>query len=61
MDQATRLKQLNHQYPVIWEAEEGKWTRLMLATPQVDRELQAAYEKQFPNCHTQNVFIKELG
>ncbi len=61
MGQVERLKQLNHQYPVIWESEEGKWTRLMLATPQVDRELQATYEKQFPSCRTQYVFIKEIG
>jgi GNAT superfamily N-acetyltransferase len=61
MGQVARLKHLNHQYPVIWESEEGKWTRLMLATPQVDRNLQAAYENQLPNCHTQYVFIKEIG
>ena len=59
--QADRLKQLNTQYPVVWESEEGKWTRLMLSTPQVDRELQLAYQAQFPNCHTQYVFIKEIG
>jgi predicted N-acetyltransferase YhbS len=61
MGQLERLKQLNPQYQVVWEAEEGKWTRLMLATPQVDRNLQAAYDKQFPGCFTQYVFIKEIA
>ena len=59
--QAEPLKQLNRKYPIIWEAEEGKWTRIMLATLQVDRELQEAYEKKFPSCNTQYVFIKEIG
>ena len=59
--QASQLKQLNRQYSVIWESEDGEWTRLMLATPRVDRELQAIYEKQFPGCSTQYVFIKEIG
>lgn len=59
--QASQLKQLNRQYPVIWESEEGEWTRVMLATPQVDRELQVVYENQFPDCSTQYVFIKEIG
>jgi N-acetylglutamate synthase-like GNAT family acetyltransferase len=59
--QVEKLKQLNQKYPVIWESSEGKWTRLMLATPQVDRALQAAYAQQFPACHTQYVFIKEIG
>lgn len=56
-----RLKQLNWQYPVIWEMEDDSSTRLMLATPQVDRELQAAYTERFPGCNTQYVFIKEIG
>lgn len=56
-----KLKQLNQKYPVIWESNEGKWTRLMLATLQVDRELQAAYEQQFPEYNMQYVFIKEIG
>jgi len=59
--QAEQLKQLNQKYPVIWEAEVGKWTRIMLATPQVDRELQETYNKRFPSCNTQYVFIKEIG
>jgi predicted N-acetyltransferase YhbS len=59
--QAERLKRLNEKYLVIWEAEEGEWTRLMLATPQVDRQLQTAYETQFPECYTQYVFIKEIA
>lgn len=56
-----QLKQLNVAYPVVWENQAGEWTRLMLATRLVDRELQSAYAKQFPDCHTQYVFIKEIG
>jgi GNAT superfamily N-acetyltransferase len=62
--QAGRLEQLkrhNHRYPVIWEMEDSTDTRLMLATPQVDKDLQASYEEHFPGCNTQYVFIKEIA
>lgn len=55
------LKQQNQGYPVIWEMEVPSDTRLMLATPRVDRELQEEYERNFPGCGTQYVFIKEIG
>ena len=55
------LKRLNQQYPVIWEADKAGWTRLMLVTPQIDRELQDKYHRQFPDCSTQYVFIKDLS
>jgi GNAT superfamily N-acetyltransferase len=58
--QLARLKQLNHQYPVVWEFQDDSCTRLMLATPIVDRELQLVYEKEFAGCGTQYVFIKEI-
>jgi predicted N-acetyltransferase YhbS len=60
-DQLEALKQLNQRYAVIWEMQDAANTRIMLATPQVDRDLQAAYEKQFPGCGTQYVFIKEIA
>ena len=33
----------------------------MLAVPQIDRDLQSEYERQFPNCYTQYVFIKDIN
>lgn len=55
------LQALNKQYPVLSaiEAEDG-WLRLMLVTPTIDRALQGEYDKRFPGCSTQTVFIKKL-
>jgi predicted N-acetyltransferase YhbS len=58
--QLAQLKQLNLRYPVVWEMQDDSTTRLMLGTPRIDRELQEAYERQFPGCGTQYVFIKEI-
>ncbi len=55
-----QLKALNTGYDIAFEAESDGWTRLMLRTPKIDKTLQAAYERQFPNCATQTVFIKSL-
>ena len=55
-----QLKALNTKYAVAWEAQEEGWSKLMLRTPQIDKALQAAYEREFPNCATQTVFIKEI-
>jgi GNAT superfamily N-acetyltransferase len=55
------LKQLNHCYFAVWEADEDGCTKLMLALPKIDRDLQASYEKAFSGCHTQTVMIKELA
>jgi len=59
-DSVERLKALNEQYEVIWESEQEGWSRLMLHTPQVDKGLQHRYEREFPACHTQCVFIKHI-
>jgi len=59
-DSVERLKALNEQYEVIWESEQEGWSRLMLRTPQVDRGLQRRHEREFPACHTQCVFIKNI-
>jgi GNAT superfamily N-acetyltransferase len=55
------LKGLNPGYPVAWEADEGGWSKLMLAVPQIDRDLQNEYERRFPACFTQYVFIKQIA
>ena len=54
------LKRINPGYPAVWEEDKGGWTRLMLALTRIDRALQTAYEKEFPGCATQTVFIKEI-
>ena len=56
-----QLKALNTKYVVVWEAQNDEGcSKLMLRTPQIDKALQAAYERQFPNCSTQTVFIKQI-
>lgn len=55
-----QLRALNRKYDIVWEAQDGGWSRLMLRTPAIDKTLQHAYESQFPNCATQTVFIKEI-
>jgi GNAT superfamily N-acetyltransferase len=55
-----KLKSLNKQYEVIWESEEGGWSKLMLRTPTIDKGLQREYDRRFPNCATQYVFIKQI-
>ncbi|MCL5995793.1 MAG: GNAT family N-acetyltransferase [Chloroflexi bacterium] len=56
----SQLKALNQHYAVAWEAQEDGWSKLMLRTPKIDKALQASYERQFPNCATQTVFIKTI-
>jgi len=58
--QVNQLKALNTKYEVVWEAQEEGWSKLMLRTPQIDKALQVAYEREFPNCSTQTVFIKTI-
>lgn len=59
-DSVGRLEALNEQYEVVWrDAQEG-WSRLMLRTPAIDKDLQEKYDRVFPNCHTQYVFIKQV-
>ncbi len=56
-----RLQALNQGYPIAWQSEEGAKSKLMLRTGQVDKDLQAKYDRAFPNCYTQYVFIKKVG
>ena len=59
-DRAEALKALNETYEVIWEREGDGWSRLMLRTPVIDKDLQHRYDRAFPNCHTLYVFIKHI-
>ena len=54
------LESLNEKYEVIWESGADGWSKLMLRTPHIDKDLQHTYELEFPNCHTQYVFIKHI-
>ena len=54
------LKALNASYEAIWESEGNDWSRLMLKTPNIDKDLQHRYDRGFPNCHTSYVFIKHI-
>jgi hypothetical protein len=60
LDYLARLEALNPGYEVAWKAELEGSSRLMLYTPQIDKVLQGQYDRAFPNCHTQTVFIKNL-
>lgn len=55
-----QLRALNRGYDVVWEAQDGGWSRLMMRTPAIDKVLQHTYESQFPSCATQTVFIKAI-
>ena len=55
-----KLKTVNHDYAVAWEAAQDGWSKLMLRTPRIDRALQRRFESAFPACHTQTVFIKSI-
>ncbi len=56
-----QLKALNPHYPVAWEAKDDNgWSKLMLRTPKIDKSLQERYERAFPSCATQTVFIKNI-
>jgi N-acetylglutamate synthase-like GNAT family acetyltransferase len=59
-DSTERLRSLNQQYEVVWESQQGGWSRLMLRTPQVDKDLQQQYQRRFPGCSTQYVFVKHI-
>ncbi len=59
-DSTEQLKSLKGGYEIVWEAQQGGWSRLMLRTPKIDRSLQRKYEQEFPACFTQYVFIKQL-
>ena len=55
-----RLESLNEKYEVVWQAEQDDWSRLMLRTPVIDKNLQRKYDQEFPNCYIQYVFIKHI-
>jgi GNAT superfamily N-acetyltransferase len=56
----TRLGAINPGYEVVWQEERDGWTRIMLHTPRIDKGLQRQYEKVFPGCYTQAVFVKTI-
>lgn len=57
-----QLKALNTAHAVVWEAQnDDGWSKLMLRTPKIDRDLQQRYEQVFPSCATQTVFIKQIA
>lgn len=60
-DSVERLEALNEGYEVVWKAEQEGFSKLMLRTPEIDRALQEKYNRAFPNCYTQYVFIKFLS
>jgi hypothetical protein len=55
-----QLESLNPGYAIAWKAEESGKSKLMLRTPQIDKELQKKYNQAFPTCSTQYVFIKKI-
>lgn len=55
-----QLETLNPGYAIAWKAEEYGKSKLMLHTPQIDKELQKKYNQAFPTCSTQYVFIKKI-
>jgi GNAT superfamily N-acetyltransferase len=59
-DSVARLKSLNEGYDVVWEAQQEGWSKLMLRTPKINKSLQRKYEREFPACTTQYVFVKHL-
>ena len=59
-DRTDALKALNETDEVIWEWEGDGWSKVMLRTPEIDKDLQHTYERGFPTCHTQYVFIKHI-
>jgi predicted N-acetyltransferase YhbS len=54
------LAALNPGLPVTWKSEGHGKSRLMLRTQQIDKELQEKYNRAFPSCSTQYVFIKRI-
>lgn len=54
------LRALREGCEVAWEAEEEGFTKLLLRTPTISRELQHRYDEAFPGCSTQYVFTKHL-
>ena len=55
-----RLRSVNDAYEVVWESQQGGWARLMLRTPRIDKDLQREYERRFPDCSAQYVFVKHV-
>ena len=55
-----QLQSLNVEYEVIGSWQQDGWSSLMLRTPTIDKCLQREYERRFPDCATQYVFMKHL-
>ena len=57
-----QLRALNTRYDIAWDARDDHgWSKLLLRTPAIDKQLQEHYEREFPNCATQTVFIKKIA
>jgi GNAT superfamily N-acetyltransferase len=52
------LRRLNTSYPEAWCYDDGADIRLCIFTNGIDRALQHAYGKIFPNCSTQTLMSK---
>lgn len=59
-DSGERLRSLNQRYEVIWESQQDGWSKLLLRTPVIDKDLQREYQRRFPACSTQYVFVKHI-
>jgi GNAT superfamily N-acetyltransferase len=55
-----QLQSLNVKYEVMGSWEQDGWSRLTLRTPTIDKGLQREYERRFPDCATQYVFMKHI-
>ncbi|UYP48820.1 hypothetical protein NEF87_005105 [Candidatus Lokiarchaeum ossiferum] len=54
------LKNLNSKYEIIDEEVKEGWTRVLIKTKQLDRQLENSYKKKSPKIYLNYVFTKEI-
>ena len=54
------MKEMNREYEVVDEEIKDGWTRVLLKTQQLDRQLENRYKKEFPKAYLHYVFTKEI-